>query len=164
MNKLDLNHHISEEYNAELEDLRNQVLSMGGLVEQQISDALEALENLDGELGENVVYTDHKVGTIRRMSPITADGTPDPGRGVLFVGQASIVTPMGSIPLTFEIEATTLREALDRFPEAAQVALVQTVEDINEMRREAASSIVVPGAGGAGGGFGGPGGGPIQMP
>ena len=115
-------------------------------------------------LYEEVVYTDHKVGTIRRMSPITADGTPDPGRGVLFVGQASIVTPMGSIPLTFEIEATTLREALDRFPEAAQVALVQTVEDINEMRREAASSIVVPGAGGAGGGFGGPGGGPIQMP
>ena len=55
MNKLDLTHHISEEYNAELEDLRNQVLSMGGLVEQQISDALEALENLDGELGENVV-------------------------------------------------------------------------------------------------------------
>ena len=64
MNKLDLTHHISEEYNAELEDLRNQVLSMGGLVEQQISDALEALESLDGELGENVVYTDHKVNAM----------------------------------------------------------------------------------------------------
>ncbi len=64
MNALDLNHHISEQYNTELEDLRNKVLAMGGLVEQQISDALEALENLDGELGENVVFTDHKVNAM----------------------------------------------------------------------------------------------------
>ena len=64
MNKLDLNHHISEQFNAELEDLRNKVLAMGGLVEQQISDALDALENLDGDLGENVVYTDHKVNAM----------------------------------------------------------------------------------------------------
>jgi len=64
MSKLDLNHHISEQYNTELEDVRNQVLAMGGLVEQQISDALEALENLDGELGDNVVYTDHKVNAM----------------------------------------------------------------------------------------------------
>ncbi len=60
MATLDLNHHISEQYNSELEDVRSQVLAMGGLVEQQITDALEALENMDGELGENVVYTDHK--------------------------------------------------------------------------------------------------------
>jgi len=64
MNSLELNHHISEEYNAELEDLRSQVLVMGGLVEQQIADALEALENLDGDLGEKVVYTDHKVNAM----------------------------------------------------------------------------------------------------
>jgi phosphate transport system protein len=64
MSKLDLNHHISEQYNTELEDLRNQVLSMGGLVEQQICDGLEALENLDGDLGENVVYTDQKVNAM----------------------------------------------------------------------------------------------------
>lgn len=61
MNKLNLDQHISETYNEELEDIRNQVLAMGGLVEQQIADAMEALENLDGELGENVVYTDHKI-------------------------------------------------------------------------------------------------------
>lgn len=64
MNTLDLNHHISEQYNAELEGLRNRVLAMGGLVEQQIADALEALEKLDGGLGENVVYTDHKVNAM----------------------------------------------------------------------------------------------------
>ncbi len=64
MNTLDLNHHISETYNSELEELRNKVLGMGGLVEQQISDALEALDTRDGELGENVVYTDHKVNAM----------------------------------------------------------------------------------------------------
>lgn len=64
MNTLDLNHHISEQYNTELEELRNKVLAMGGLVEQQISDALEAVENLDGELGESVVFTDHKVNAM----------------------------------------------------------------------------------------------------
>lgn len=64
MSNLDLNHHISEQYNAELEELRNKVLAMGGLVEQQISDALDALENLDGDLGEHVVFTDHKVNAM----------------------------------------------------------------------------------------------------
>ena len=64
MSNLDLNHHISEQYNAELEDLRTKVLAMGGLVEQQISDALEALETMDGDLGEQVVYTDHKVNAM----------------------------------------------------------------------------------------------------
>ncbi len=64
MSTLDLNQHISEQYNTELEELRNKVLAMGGLVEQQISDALEAIENLDGELGENVIFTDHKVNAM----------------------------------------------------------------------------------------------------
>lgn len=64
MNKLDLNQHISEQYNTELEDLRNKVLAMGGVVEQQIADALDALQNMDGDLGENVVYTDHKVNAM----------------------------------------------------------------------------------------------------
>ena len=64
MSTLDLNHHISGCYNTELEELRNRVLAMGGLVEQQIGDALEALESKDEELGENVVYTDHKVNAM----------------------------------------------------------------------------------------------------
>lgn len=64
MTTLDLNHHISEQYNTELEELRNKALAMGGLVERQITDALEALEKRDGELGERVVYNDHKVNAM----------------------------------------------------------------------------------------------------
>jgi len=54
-------HHISRQFNAELEEVRNRVLSMGGLVEQQLSDALSALVNTDIELGERVVASDYKV-------------------------------------------------------------------------------------------------------
>lgn len=60
-NKLNLDHHISQKYNQELESVRNRVLSMGGLVEQQISRALRALVEGDGELGQQVARDDHRV-------------------------------------------------------------------------------------------------------
>ena len=108
-------------------------------------------------------FTDRRIGSIRRLQPVTADGTPDAARSVLFVGQTQIITPMGALPLTFEIEAATLREALDQFPAAAQQALEETARELQEMRREQASSIVVPEAGMGGLGGGRPGGGRIQL-
>ena len=42
--------HISSAFNAELEDVRQRVLAMGGLVEQQLVDATRALIDLDGDL------------------------------------------------------------------------------------------------------------------
>ena len=53
--------HISRQFNAELEDLRNSVLSMGGLVEKQVSDAVEALINADSELAQCVCEQDSDV-------------------------------------------------------------------------------------------------------
>lgn len=53
--------HISQQFNAELEDLRNSVLSMGGLVEKQVSDAVEALINADSELALSVCEQDSDV-------------------------------------------------------------------------------------------------------
>ena len=47
--------HISRRYNAELEDIRSRVLHMGGLVEQQIDQAIDALVNADTALGESVI-------------------------------------------------------------------------------------------------------------
>jgi hypothetical protein len=108
-------------------------------------------------------FTDRRVGSIRRLQPVTADGAPDAARPVLFVGQTQIITPMGALPLTFEIEAATLSEALDKFPIGAQQALEETARELQEMRREQASSIVVPEAGMGGLGGGRPGGGRIQL-
>lgn len=109
-------------------------------------------------------FTDRRVGSIRRLQPVTADGQPDAARPLLFVGQTQILTPMGALPLNFEIPAATLREALDQFPVEAQKSLEETARELQEMRREQASSIVVPEAGMGGLGAGGrPGGGRIQL-
>ncbi|HSW14872.1 MAG TPA: phosphate signaling complex protein PhoU [Solimonas sp.] len=53
--------HISSQFNAELEDVRQRVLAMGGLVEQQIIEATRALMDADRELGELVMQNDAKV-------------------------------------------------------------------------------------------------------
>ena len=104
------------------------------------------------------VFTDRRAGTIRRLTPITADGSPDPSRATLFSGQTQLLTPAGVLPLGFDIEAATLREAIDKFPEGVKAALEQAIEEAREMRRESASRIVVPDVGG--GNIGpGPGGG-----
>ncbi len=112
------------------------------------------------------VFTDRRVGTIQRLTPVDNTGAPDPKRAVLYVGQTQILTAAGALPLSFEIEAKSLVEATQKFGDAAKVALQQTMERLEEMRREAASSIIVPEAGAAPmGGLGGmPGGGKIRMP
>lgn len=110
------------------------------------------------------VYTDRKVGTIRCLTPVKSDGSADTARGMLFVGEAQILTPMGALPVTFEIEAASLADAIENYAEAAKEGVERTVKEIQEMRRQAASSIVIPGAGGGlpPGALGG--GGKIQIP
>ena len=109
------------------------------------------------------VYTDRKVGTIRSLTPVKSDGSPDPGRKPVYVDEAQILTPMGAIPVTFEIDAATLDAAVTQYPAAAKQAVERTVKEIQELRRQAASSIVIPQGGGLPpGGLGG--GGKIQLP
>ncbi len=60
-NDLHLSQHISKRFNEELEDVRSQVLKMGGLVEQQVKEGLAALMEADFDLAEKVVDTDAKV-------------------------------------------------------------------------------------------------------
>ena len=59
--------HISSVFNAELEDVRQRVLAMGGLVEQQIVDATKALTEVDRVLAEQVIRNDEKVNTMEVM-------------------------------------------------------------------------------------------------
>ncbi|GEM76504.1 phosphate signaling complex protein PhoU [Vibrio sagamiensis] len=56
--------HISGQFNVELESIRTHVLTMGGLVEQQLSFAIEALHNENIELAHQVVADDHKVNAM----------------------------------------------------------------------------------------------------
>ena len=105
-------------------------------------------------------FTDNTVGKLRRITPVTPEGDPDPGRPVQFVGSTQVLTTAGPLPLSFEIEANRLSEAAEGFGEAAKEAFERTMEELKEYQRQQASQIVVPK-----GGMGGmPGGGKIQMP
>lgn len=102
-------------------------------------------------LYQEEVVTDRRVGTIRRLNPVTAQGSPDLSRKAVFMGEAHVMTPMGTLPISFEIPAGTLAEAVAGYAAAAARGLEDTARQLEEMRRESASSIVVPGAGGMGG-------------
>ena len=123
---------------------------------------LEAQMSADSLYREDIL-TDQRVGTIRRMTPVKSDGGDDPSRPLVFVGQATVMTPMGSLPLSFELPATTLAEAVTQFGPAAQHAIEDAARELQELRRQASSSIVIPEAGAASlKGMGGKGG--IQIP
>ena len=110
------------------------------------------------------VFTDRRAGSIRRLTPVNTDGEVDASRQVLFSGQTQLLTPAGVLPLGFEIEARTLEEALQKFPAGVKVALEQAIDEARELRREAASRIVVPDVGSGVGPGPAPGGGKIKFP
>ncbi len=56
--------HISTQYDEELEDIRQKLLSMGGMVERQLSDGLQALVGMDRDLGEAMVRRDVEVNAL----------------------------------------------------------------------------------------------------
>ncbi len=127
--------------------------------------------NLDPQMDASSMYleemfTDRKVGAIRRLTPVKSDGSVDTARPVLFIGQAEIMTNMGPVPINFEIEGTSLDQAIAGFSDAAAVAVERTVQQIQELRRQQASQLVVPQGGLPGLGAGGPPGrgGKIQIP
>jgi hypothetical protein len=69
-----------------------------------------------------------------------------------------VLTPAGALPLSFEVAAASLEDAVAKFGEMAKQALARTMRRLEELRREQASSIIVPGAAPPGGGPVGPGG------
>ena len=97
-------------------------------------------------------YTDQKTGAIRKLIPVKADGTEDPDRSEEYYGSAQVMTPMGAMPLNFALEGTTLGEAAEDFASKAELAVEEAGRELERMRREQASKIVVPGQGGNGNG------------
>jgi hypothetical protein len=113
------------------------------------------------------IFTDRRAGTLRVLTPVTRDGSVDDSRPIAYVGEAQLMTPMGAIPLACQIDAASLGEAAEKFSAGAKVAVERAVRELQELRREQASSIVIPEgmppglAGGMGGGMGG---GKIKLP
>ena len=106
------------------------------------------------------VFTDRRIGTIRRLTPVNKEGSRDTARAVLYVGETQVLTPAGALPIGFEIGAGSLGEAAEKFGGLAKEAIERTVKELQDLRRQAQSQIVIPQGGLPPAGPGGK----IQMP
>ena len=97
-----------------------------------------------GNLYREEVFSDLRVATIRRLTPVRPDGSTDEGRPTMFSVETQILTPQGLVPVHAPVEAASLAEAIDRFPVAIQAGLDRMIEEAREMRRQSANRIVTP--------------------
>lgn len=113
------------------------------------------------------IYTDRSVGTLRVLLPVKPDGGSDNTRSTIYTGEAQLMTNMGPLPISFEIKAASLSEAVEKYGDAAQAGIDHAMRELQELRRQASSSIVLPQSGAPGlGGFppGGMSAGKIKLP
>jgi hypothetical protein len=106
------------------------------------------------------IYTDRIGATMRVLIPVTKDGAPDNSRPTLYLGEAQILTNMGPLPINFEIDADNLADAVAKYGDAAKAGVESAMRELQEMRRQASSSLVIP----QGGVPNLSGGGKIQLP
>ena len=98
----DLGHHISRRFNEDLERVRNSVLSMGGLVEEQLDRAIKALSEADSQLGLQVAEDDVKVNRMEvsideECSRILATRAPTAGDLRLVIAIIKTITDLERI-------------------------------------------------------------------
>ena len=106
----------------------------------RISDATMDAKSLYRE----EIYTDRKVGTLRVLVPVKSDGSPDASRPTLFQGEAQLMTNMGPLPISFDIDAPDLKSAVARYAEATKAGVERAMRELQDLRRQASSSIVIP--------------------
>jgi len=107
----------------------------------------QSLENIKidaDNLWKEENFTDLKVGSIRKLTPIKLDGTEDESRTATFSATTNIMTPGGALPVSGEIEATNLADAVEKFPDAINKAIKQLQEDMIRYQQEQANRIVTP--------------------
>lgn len=90
------------------------------------------------------VYSDLRVATIRKLSPVKSDGSADDGRPTMWSVETQILTPQGLVPVHAPVDAVTLSEVIEKFPAAIQAGLDRMIEEAREMRRQSANRIVSP--------------------
>ena len=89
-------------------------------------------------------FSDLKTGTIKRLTPVKADGSEDKSRKTIFVGHASILTPNGPLPIQNNIPAKDLQQAIKKFPEVMQLAMDQLIEEVKKYQEQEQSQIQKP--------------------
>ena len=102
MQASDLTGHISRRFNKDIEDLRGNVLTMGGVVEEQLSRAISAIVSGDSELGLQVAHDDYNVNELEvrideECSRILATRAPTAGDLRLIVAIIKTITDLERI-------------------------------------------------------------------
>lgn len=132
MDAMNLNTHISSKFNEELELVRNEVLAMGGMVEQQVEDALKAASESDSELAHHVLSSDAKINEIEMRidedcSRIIAKRQPTAGdlRLMLVVMKA-----IGDLERIGDEAERIAKVALESFNNKQQKDLLSSVDNL----------------------------------
>ena len=81
-------------------------------------------------------FTDLKVGAIRCLTPVKADGSEDKTRKKLFVGTTNVMTPQGPIPIQGMIQAKELQQAIKKFPETMEAAMDRLIEEAQKLQEK----------------------------
>ena len=98
------------------------------------------------ELYKEESFTDLKLATIRRLTPIKIDGTVDESREAIFTGMTQLMSPNGPVPVQCIIEgAKNLSEAAAKLPEAIEKTVQAMIAEAKEMQRQESSKIILPG-------------------
>jgi len=114
------------------------------MADEQNTDALDFSVDRQNFYREES-FTDLKVATIRRLSPVKPDGSVDKTRKTVFIGQTNIMTPSGALPIQAVIQAKQLQQAVKRFPHAMQDAVDKLAEEVQKMKQQEESKIITPG-------------------
>ncbi len=159
MEKADLSHHILSRFNADLEQLRTSVLQMGGLVEEQLANAVMALVNGDTATAEQVVLNDHRVNAMEvaideDCNRILATRAPTAGDLRLILAVIKAITDLERIGDEAEkigyigSRLATMERPADRYREIKHLGRVveelvhDTLDAFARMDAEAALAIV----------------------
>ena len=89
-------------------------------------------------------FTDLKIGTVKRLTPVKPDGSEDKSRKTVFVGHTSIMTPNGPLPIQNVIGAKELAQAIKQFPEAMQEAMDRLIEEVKKYQEQQQNQIQKP--------------------
>ncbi len=99
----------------------------------------------DNNLYREESYTDLKVGAIRKLTPVTADASIDESRDPIFMGQTQLMSPNGPLPVSCLINAKSLPEAIEKFPDAVKQEVERIVATAQKAKEKESSRIIIPG-------------------
>ncbi len=96
---------------------------------------------IDFTVNKNNLYreeniTDLKTASIRCLMPVKLDGTIDESRERIYVGHTQLMSPQGPVPIQARLNASTLEEAMDRFPSAMENEMTRMIEQVQKMQQE----------------------------